>query len=138
MTNPRHQAVLQLVALIVNLTGAIASLTLMFMVGRRNESRILMLLFTLWVLAPYVALFMANLVSKRWAASTQVALHIVMLIVTAGSVVIYAVVAIGPPRPQPAFWFLIVPPASLLLAAIAVALTACIAGGLLRRRSGGV
>ena len=56
MTKPRHTA-----ALLVILAGAIASLTLMFMVGRRNESRILMLLFTLWVLAPYVALFMANL-----------------------------------------------------------------------------
>lgn len=127
MTKPRHTAVLQLIALLVLLADAITSLTLMFMVGRRNESRILMLLFTLWVLAPYVALTMANLVSQRWAANTQAALHIMMLIVSVGTAAIYAVVAMGPPRPQPAFWFLIVPPASLLLAAIAVALTACMA-----------
>ena len=115
---------LALAALLAIFAGATGSLTLMFLVGRRNQSRILMLLFTLWVLMPYVSLFIASKVSRRWTPNTRAALQSMTLIVAAVSVAIYAVVAFGPPRPQPAFWFLIVPPASLILTSAVVALTA--------------
>jgi len=35
-----------------------------------------------------------------------------MVVVAVGSLAIYGEVAFGPPRPQPAFWFLVVPAAS--------------------------
>jgi hypothetical protein len=43
-----------------------------------------------------------------------------MLIVTAASLVIYGNVALGPPRPQPAAMFLLVPLGSLLLMTVAL------------------
>ena len=81
----------------------------MLHVGRRNESHVLLLLFTIWVLSPFVGLALAANVSKRWSALTRATLYGVMLILTLGSLVIYGDVALGPPRPKPAFMFLVVP-----------------------------
>ena len=105
-------------ALIAVLVGSGASLAMMFRVGHRNSSPILLLLFTVWVLSPFVALLFAYFASKHWPA-----LYSVMLIVTLGSVAMYAVVAFGPPRSKPASMFLVVPFAAWLLIAVAAMLS---------------
>jgi hypothetical protein len=79
-----------------------------------------MVLFALWVLSPFVALVLASVVSKRWSMVTRATLHTLMLILAICSLAIYGVVALGPPRAQTAFVFVVVPPASWLLMAISL------------------
>jgi hypothetical protein len=128
--------VLRAAALIAVLAGAAGSLGLMLHAGRRNDSRILLVLFTIWVLSPFVALVLADVVSKRWSALTRATLHSVMLVLTLGSLAIYGDVALGPPRAKTAFVFVVVPPASWLLIAIAVPIAALISGRPSRRSDG--
>jgi len=108
---------LHAVAMIAVAIGAVGSTGLMFRVGHRNNSRILLLLFTIWVLSPFVALAVANVVSKRWSVVTRAALYSLMLVLTLGSLAAYGNIALGPPRAKPAFIFLVVPLASWLLIA---------------------
>jgi hypothetical protein len=103
----------------------------MLRVGRRNESRLLLAMFAVWVLAPFLALAWATVTSKRWSALTRATLHAVTLVLTSGALGLYGAVALGPPRPKPAFVFVVVPPASWLLLVVTVSGAARIA----RRRS---
>ena len=117
----RHRA-----ALGATVAGAAGSVVFTFMVGRHNESRVLMGMFMVWVLAPFVALLVADRRSRGWPAATRTALQGVMLAVALGSLIIYGAVALGPPRPQPAAYFLLVPLGSWLLGLAAVSLVAMI------------
>jgi len=115
---------LRTVATIAVVAGAGGSTGLMLRVGHRNRSLILLALFGIWVLSPFIALVLASVVSKRWPVITRAALYSVMLVLTLGSLAIYADVAFGPPRAKPAFVFLVVPLASWLLIAIVVPVAA--------------
>jgi len=119
---------LRATALIVVLAGAVGSVALMLHAGRHNDSRILLVLFTLWVLSPFVALVLASMVSKRWSLPTRATLYSLMLALTLGSLAIYGDVALGPPRAKTAAVFVVVPPASWLLTAIVVPIAALISG----------
>jgi hypothetical protein len=112
--------ILRAAALIAVSAGAVGSVALTLHAGRRNPSRLLMVLFALWVLSPFVALVLASVVSKRWSMVTRATLHTLMLILAICSLAIYGVVALGPPRAQTAFVFVVVPPASWLLMAISL------------------
>ena len=122
------RGLLHAAALIAVLVGAVGSVGLMLYVGRHNDSRILLVLFTLWVLSPFVVLVLAYMISKRWSVLTRAALYTVMLVLTLGSLTIYGDVALGPPRAKTAFVFVVVPPASWLLIAIVVPIAALISG----------
>jgi hypothetical protein len=125
---------LRAVALIAVLAGAVGSVGLMLRVGHRNNSGILLVLFALWVLSPFMVLVLANVVSKRWSVFTRATLYSVMLVLTLGSLAIYGDVAFGPPRAKAAFVFVVVPPASWLLIAIVVPIAALISGRLVTSR----
>jgi hypothetical protein len=114
------------VALIAAVVGAVGSVGLMVWVGHRNPSRLLLALFVIWDVAPFIALAGANKVSNRWSILTQATLFSVTLVISAASLAIYANVAFGPPRPTPAFMFLVVPPASWVMLTIAVSIAALI------------
>jgi hypothetical protein len=107
-------------ALIAALVGAVGSLALMLIAGRRNPSRLLIVLFAAWVLSPFVMLVIAHARSKQWSDRLRAALYVVMLVVTLYSLAIYATVALSPPRPQGAFVFVVVPPASWLLISVVI------------------
>jgi hypothetical protein len=125
---------LRAAALIAVLLGAVGSVGLMLYVGRRNDSRILLVLFALWVLSPFMVLVLANVVfAKRWSVLTRAALYTVMLVLTLGSLALYGDVAFGPPRAKTAFVFVVVPPASWLLIAIVVPIAALISGRVSRQ-----
>jgi hypothetical protein len=126
-------ALFRLAALIAVLVGAVGSLALMFYTGRRQNSRILMILFTLWVVSPFVAAGLADRISKPWSATTRATLYCAMLALSLGTLAIYAADASGAIRGKAAFVFLVVPPASSLLAAAAVAIAALISTRLARR-----
>ena len=123
-------------ALIAVLAGAVGSVGLMLREGHRNPSRLLIVLFTFWVLSPFMALVLANVVSKRWSVLTRATLYVAMLVISFGSLAIYGALVFGPLRAKTGFVFLVVPAASWLLIAIVVAIAALISGRLSRRGEG--
>jgi hypothetical protein len=127
-------SVLHKVALIAMIAGAAGSVTLMLHAGRRQESRVLIVLFGIWVLSPFVAGVVASSVSKRWAALTQATLCMVIVVLTLGSLAIYGDVAYGYTKAKVGFIFLVVPLASWLITAVAVATAALISGRHAHRR----
>jgi hypothetical protein len=120
---------LRAAALVGVVAGAASSIYFMLRVG--HAQILLTVLFTIWVLAPFVAAVLADIVSKSSSVPTRATLYGVMLLLAVVSSAIYGRVALGPPRPQPAFWFLMVPFVSCLVLAIAVPL----AGFVSARRS---
>jgi len=119
-------------ALIAALAGAGGSLRLMLHAGRHQNSKILLVLFTIWVLSPFVALMVANGFSKRWSVRARVTLSIATLVLALGSLAIYGYDAWRPLRAQRAFVFIVVPLASWLL--IATVATAAFLSGRLSHR----
>jgi hypothetical protein len=99
---------LRAVALIAVVAGALGSVGLMLWVGHRNPSRVLLVPFAIWDLSPFIALVLADIVSKRWSVLTRATLYGVMLVITLSSLAFYGNV-VWRPRPQPAFVFLVVP-----------------------------
>ena len=112
----------KIIALIVVLIGAVGSLVLMFNAGRNQQSILLIALFTIWVLSPFIALMVANVISRRWSILTRVTLYFLMLFITLGSLISYNG-ALSPPGTRPAFKFLIVPLVSWLLMVTIIPIT---------------
>lgn len=104
--------------------GALGTLITLFKVAHRQQSSVLLILFVLWDLAPFVVLALGDRASSSWRFRPRVALHVATLLVTLGTLVVYSIVAFGRPRAQPAAAFLLVPPASVLVAAVIVMMTA--------------
>jgi hypothetical protein len=132
----RYLSVLRAAALIALLVGAVGSVGMMLRAGHRNPSRLLIVLFTLWVLSPFMALVLANVASKRWSVLTRATLYVAMLVITFGSLAIYGALAFGPLRAKTGFVYLVVPAASWLLITIVVTIAAVISGRLSRRGEG--
>jgi len=111
------------------------SIGLMLYAGR-HAPRLLVVLFAIWVLSPFIALAAANVVSKRRSVLTRATLYSVMLVLTLGSLAVYGADALRPPRSQAAFVYVVVPLASWLLMTIVVAVAASISGRRSRRDDG--
>ena len=124
---------LRAVALIALVVGATGSLGFMLRAGQHTP-RLLLVLFTIWVLSPFVALLWANMVSKRWSVVTRVTLYCVTLVITLGSLAIYGeLVDLRPPGSANTFLFVAVPPITLLLITIVVPMAAFMSGRSSRR-----
>jgi hypothetical protein len=122
---------LRAAALIALLVGAGGSIGLMLHAGQRKHSpRLLLALFAIWVLSPFVALVFANIASKDWSVITRATLYSVMLVLALGSLAVYGYVALGPLGAKTVPVFVIVPPASWLLITIVVPIAALISGRL--------
>ena len=106
--------------MITAIVGGLLSVMLMIHTGRYNMPAVLIVLIGMWVLLPYDAMMVGNILSPRWSEATRVTLYRMTFLVTLVSVAIYASAAFGPPRPKPAFFFVIVPPLSLALIGIAL------------------
>ncbi len=117
---------LRTAALIAVPAGAVGSVGLMLLVGHRNPSGLLIVLFALWVLSPFMPLVWASVVSRRWSVLTRATLYVVMLLITLGSLAIYGALAFGPLSAKAGFVFLVVPAASWLLIAPVVSIVALI------------
>ena len=127
--------VLRVAALIAAVIGAGGSGGLLLRAGQRTP-RPLLVLMAIWVVAPFMALVLANTVSRRWPLLTRLTLYSVTLIVTLSSLAIYGNDALRPRKAQAAFVYVAVPPASWLLAAIVVPMAAFMSGRLSRRVDG--
>src|SRR5689334_4264607 len=103
--------------------GAAASLALMLRAGRRNPSTLLLTLMAIWVLSPFLALFAAGALAKRWSDATRAALFAITLLVTAGTLAVYGYDALHP-RPKAALVFVVAPPVCWVVSALALAIVA--------------
>ena len=125
MNNPTaDHRLLRAAAPIAVPAGALGSVGLTLLVGHRNDSRVLLALFALWVLSPFVALAWTHGAATRWSAGMLATLDRVTLLIALGSVLVYANVAFGPPMARPAFPFLVVPLVSWLPIALVAAIGA--------------
>ena len=125
--------VLRAVSLVMVVAGAVGSLGLMFRAGQRTP-RLLLVLFTIWVLSPFAALLWAHIVSRRWSVVTRATLYCVTLVITLGSLAIYGeLIDLKPSGSANAFLFVAVPPISWVFMAILIPLAAFISGRLSRR-----
>jgi len=123
---------LRLAGLIAILAGAAGSLGLLFHASH-SRPPLLMMIFVIWVAAPFVGLLLADARSSRGPILVQATLYSMMLIVGIGSLIIYGQDAIWPRREQAAFVYVIVPPVSCLSIAAALAIAAF--ASIRRRRS---
>ena len=105
------------VALVVLLAGGLGSISLVLYNGRNNKSIILISLFVIWVLSPFIALLVADKVSKKWTDIVRKTLYIIMLALTLVSLISYSGV-LSPIGTKTAFVFLVVPLISWLVIAI--------------------
>ena len=112
-----------LVALII---GALGSLGL-WVHAAQHPPPLIIVLFVVWVLSPFVVLGMGHVVAKRWAPSTQAALYWVTLLVTVASIAIYADDAVAHRTAHPAAVYVVVPPTSWLVSVVALGVGAWIA-----------
>jgi hypothetical protein len=99
----------------------------MLRAGSRQRSTLLVLLFTAWVLSPFIALAVANLGAARWTDARRTALYGAMIGVSFISLSIFSLDALRGPHPQAAFVYVVVPPACWLLIAMAFATAAVFA-----------
>lgn len=113
-------------ALIALVIGAVGSIGL-WIHAAKHPPPLLIVLFVIWVLSPFVVLGIGHVVSKRWASGTQAALYWVTLLVSLASIVIYADDAVSHRTAHPAAVYVVVPPASWVASAVAVGLGAWIA-----------
>ena len=108
--------------------GAMGSAGLTFMVGRRNSSVVLIALFVVWVLGPFVGMWWARRASVRWSSLTSALLYCLIPVVALGSLAVYARVALGPQMVRPAMPFLMVPLVSWVLIVGVLPLAALVFG----------
>jgi hypothetical protein len=98
---------------------------LMMRAGARQRSMLLILLFTGWVLSPFIALALGNVRASRWHATTRTALYGAMIGVSFISLSVYALHALVP-GVKTGFIYLVVPAACWVLIAVAFATTAAL------------
>jgi hypothetical protein len=112
---------LHIIVLIVLLTGAAGSLYFMFNAGHNQKSILLIVLFTGWVLSPFVALIIADMISMRWLINNRATLYFLVIFITVLSLISYSG-ALNLPGTKPAFKFLIIPLLSWLFIVIVVSI----------------
>ena len=113
------QSIPRAVGLTAVLAGAVGSIGFLLHAAR-SPSLLLVVVMSAWVLSPFVALAGAGVVSKRWLPLTRATLSWLMLVLPLGSLAVYGADALDPPKAQRAFAFVMVPPVSWLLMAVAV------------------
>ena len=109
-----NQYFLRTIALIVALIGVVGSIYFMFSASSKQNSIILLGLFTAWVLSPFIGLFISYKISNHWAVPARALIYWLMLILTIGSLAVYSG-TFNTPETKNAFRFLIFPLISWVL-----------------------
>jgi hypothetical protein len=117
--NTSTNNLLKAIALTIILIGAVCSLILMFHAGRNNKSVILMTVFAIWVLSPFVGFLIANRISKPWPILSRLTFYWLTIILTIASLVVYSGV-LNPPGTKAGFIFLVIPATSWALMLIVI------------------
>lgn len=112
---------LRTMAVIMLLAGALGSIGFVLNEGRHTPV-FLLILFVGWVLLPFIALLIVNVLSKPWPVPARKTLSILMLLIPIGSLLIYSGIW-RPADTRPAAIFLVVPLISYLLIVAVIAIT---------------
>lgn len=118
-TRDSSLAGLRSVALIVLVFGAMAAIGLLRR-AQQHPPPIVIVGFIAWVAAPFVLLAIANVLSPRWWRTVRVTLFAVTLFVAAATLAIYFDDSVAHRTAKPAFVYVAVPPASVVLSALAL------------------
>jgi len=111
------------------LVGVVGSVALFLRASqRKGPPPLLIVLFVIWVLSPYLLLVAARLFAKRWPPRSRSWIHLAAVVVAALSLVAYGAVALGPSEPKTAV-FVLVAPVCWLITAIAVGIAALTRSG---------
>jgi hypothetical protein len=110
---------LRIFALLTLAIGAGCSLDLVLHAGHRNKSVLLVALFVVWVLSPFVALLAAHAALGLKPVTVRFTLYCLVLFITIVSLVGYSGI-LTPPGAKPAGVFLVVPLFSWLLIAVVI------------------
>jgi len=108
----------RLLALAVIVAGAAGSILLMLRAGSRQQSIVLIALFTGWVLSPFLALAWAAIALKAWTSSARTMVYSATAFVTLVSVAMYGGIIPMPSGSRPAAVYLLVPFVSWIVFAI--------------------
>ena len=95
-------------ALGVSTSAAIGSLALMLQTGNHSGSMILILLFSVWVLSPFILLVAFCLLSRRWPSRVRVPLYTLTVTISVLTLLFYGE-RLSFSGVRPAFVFLVIP-----------------------------
>ena len=95
-------------ALGVATAGALGSLAFTLQAGGHNVSVILVLLFSVWVLSPYILLIIFCVRSGNWSARARISLYVIMILISLISLLFYGGLIFFSGA-KPAFVFLVIP-----------------------------
>ena len=110
-------------ALAAAIVGAIGSVALTVRAGRTTP-HLLLVAMTIWVGAPFVALAYAVVMSPRWSSATRTTLYTTVVLLTLACLFLYyADERVRPAHVPRAFLFVLAPPVSLLITALASAIS---------------
>lgn len=102
------------------IAGAIATMALMLYAGGPNRPMVLVPLFAVWDISPYVMLWLLHRLSVRWARTPRLTLYWVMIAVTVGSLGYYIYDVAHPRQAQAAFPYVVVPPVAWVFIGAAI------------------
>ena len=122
-TTGDSRAALRSVALLAAVFGAVGSIGLLRH-AQQHPPPLIVAGFVVWVLAPFGLLGIANLRSTQWPVSVRTALYVTTLVVTIASLAIYLDANVASRTAHPAFIWVAVPPAAVIISLIAVGLAA--------------
>ena len=111
------------------LAGAVGAIGL-WINALKHPALLIIALFVVWVLSPFVILGASHVVAKRWSPDTQKALYWATLFIAIATLLIYGDDAIARRATHPAFVYVAVPPVSWLVTIAAITI------GALRARRG--
>lgn len=110
------------------LVAAAASLALMYRAGHRNPSAVLILMFAVWVVSPFVALDVINRLAQRWSFRGRSVVRVTTVVIAAGAVSVYGTDALRPVSSKGAFIYLVVPFVSWVVVVIVGAIAGLSSG----------
>lgn len=111
-----------MIARLFAVVGAVGSFGFFWRAGQRTPPFLLAMM-AIWVMAPFVGVFAAGVVSKRWSEATRATLDVVSVVIAVGAVVIYGT-GFKPSGTPAGFLYVIVPAASWLVGVSALGIAA--------------
>ena len=123
MRDEPERSSLRFIASLALFIAAIGSLASMFIIGSRQKSLLLIAMFLVWVLSPYVALAVLDSRARAWHSASRVRMRYATVLISLMALGRYMWVVIWPLEAQPASTFLIVPFISWIAIAVTAALT---------------
>ena len=123
--------ILRKTGLIALVAGAAGSVCIMLYSSRNSSQHFLKVLFTIWVLSPFLLLELGDIVSERWRLIARPGLYWMMMVIAVGSLAIYGLAVLRSPEAIPTPVFVATPPIS----GVAIAAIVGIALWISRRRA---